>query len=124
MSGAFRARKAAALEPAAGPRLRDADELLVPSVEETIEALKLGPRDAAVAQLAFRYAAMIDEAQDPAAALRAFGPLLAKALDALGATPAARKTVGRQQPERSGPSKVAQLRASHAASKARFAARA
>ena len=66
---------------------------------------------------------MIDEAQDPAAALRAFGPLLAKALTELGATPAARKSAGRttsRTPERSGPSRVAQLRAAHMASKARF----
>jgi hypothetical protein len=116
---AFRARQRDALEPAADPGPRDADELLGPAVQNTVQALKLGPRDAAVAQLAIRYAAVIDDAKDPAAALRAFGPLLAKVLTELGATPAGRKLTGRQQPERSGPSRVAQLRAAHLATRAK-----
>ena len=116
---ALRARRAAELEPADGPRLRDADELLGPVLEVSLAALKLGPRDAAAARLALRYATMIDEAKDPAAALRVFGPLLAKALEALGATPSGRKVTGRQQPERQAPGKVAQLRAAHMAAKTR-----
>jgi hypothetical protein len=116
---ALRARRAAAIEPAGGPRLRDAGELLGPAVEASLAALKLGEPDQAAAQLARRYAAAIDEAESPAAALRALGPLLAKALEALGATPAARKGLPRQA-ERAAPSKVAQLRAAHAASKAKY----
>ena len=115
---ALRARRAAGLEAAPGAVLRDAAELLAPAVEETLAALELGERDAAAAQLARRYAEVIDEARDPAAALRVFGPLLAKALEALRATPAARWGA-RESPRREGPNKVAQLRAALAADRAR-----
>lgn len=111
----LRARQAEGLEPAGGRGLRDAAELLSPAVEETLAALKLTERDAAAAQLALGYARTIDEAQDPAYAMRHLGPLLLKALEALRATPAARGAV---KPERGRPSKVTQLRAAHVASKA------
>jgi hypothetical protein len=69
--------------------LRSADELLAPVVEESIAALTLSPEDAAAVRLVRRYAAAIDEA-GTAAALESFGPKLLAALNALGATPAAR----------------------------------
>jgi DNA-binding SARP family transcriptional activator len=115
---AMRARRAASIEAVPDDGPRDPAELLFPSVEASIEALKLSARDAAAAQLARRYAAAIDDAGDPAAALRAFGPLLAKAMEALGATPAARKSAGRQ-PEQRRPNKIAQLRAAHQATVAK-----
>src|SRR6266567_7325925 len=86
----LRARQAAAIEPSGSPGLRDAGELLAPAVAETVMALGLGGKDAAVAQLARRYAAVIDGAESPGAALRAFGPPLLKVLESLGATPAGR----------------------------------
>lgn len=109
----LRERQAAALEPAAGPRLRDADELLGPAVEQALAALDLGARYAAAAQLARRYAAAIDEAASPAAALVRLGPLLVKVLAELGATPAARKAAP-GPPERRGTGKIDQLRTAHA----------
>ena len=115
---ALRARRAAAIEPADGARLRDAGELLGPAVETSLAALNLGERYAAAAQLARRYAAVIDGASSPAAALRAVGPLLAKALAELGATPASRKAAP-GKPERARPNRVAQLRAAHMAARAK-----
>jgi hypothetical protein len=114
----LRQRRAAAIEPAAAV-LRDADELLAPAVEETIEALKLGERDTAAVQLARQYAAMIDQASEPVAALRVMGPQLLKALEALGATPAARARVKPSARERTAPNRIAQLRAAHAQSPAK-----
>jgi hypothetical protein len=114
---ALRARRTAELEAAPGAPLRDAATLLGPAVEETLAALELGGRDAAVAQLARRYAAAIDEAQNPVMALIKVGPLLAKALEALRATPAARGA--KEAPRRQGPSRLAQLRAESARQQAR-----
>jgi len=114
----LRERKAAALAPAGDPGPRDPDELLLPSVKATIQALRLGPEHEAVAQLARRYASSIDEAKDPAAALRHLGPLLQKVLTELRATPASRKTAG-GRPERTGPNKIAVLRSAHMATKAK-----
>lgn len=113
---ALRARRAAELEPGPGAHPRDAGELLGPAVEVSLAALKLGERFAAAAQLARLYAAAVDDASSPAAALRVFGPLLAKVLAELGATPAARKAAP-GEPERTRPNKVAALRAAHQASK-------
>ncbi len=95
--------------------LPEADQL-APAVEESLDALKLGERDAAAAQLARRYAVAIDQAADPAYVLRHLGPLLLRALGELQATPAARPTA---KPERSRPNRVAQLRAAHANSPAK-----
>jgi hypothetical protein len=112
---ALRARRAAGLEPVADLPVRDADELLAPAVEETIAALKLGERDAGTAQLALGYAQAIDVAKDPAAALRVFGPLLLKSLEALKATPRSRAQAGEKPKRPQGPpSGVSKLRASHA----------
>jgi len=107
----LRERQAAALAPVDDPGQRDPDELLLPSVDATIEALKLGPEHEAVAQLARRYAAAIDKAKDPAAALRALGPSLTKILQELQATPASRPA---KRPERGTPNRIAALRAAHA----------
>jgi hypothetical protein len=85
----MRARRAAALLPAGGQAPRDADDLLAPAVEETLAALGLGDGDAAVAQLARRYAKVIDQARDPVYAMRWVAPLLLDCLVSIGATPMA-----------------------------------
>jgi hypothetical protein len=112
----LRERRASALIPVDGPSPLPEDEQLAPAVAETIGALELGARDAAAAQLARGYARAIDQAKDPAYALRHLGPLLLRALGELHATPAARPAV---KPERSRPNRVAQLRAAHANSPAK-----
>lgn len=87
----MRARRAAGLlPPEDGPVLRDADDLLAPTMETTLAALGLADTDAAVAQLARRYAQAMDDARDPAWAARWLGPELQRCLEALGATPMAR----------------------------------
>ncbi len=111
----MRERRARSIE--AGERLpvRDADELLVPAVHETIEALQLGPEYEAAAAVALRYAQAIDEAKDPAWALRWLGPELLRSLEELGGTPRARakmKPAVKPGPER--PNRLAELRAVHA----------
>jgi hypothetical protein len=117
----LRERRAAALVPIGGQPPRPADELLGPAVEETLSALQLGERDAGAAQLARSYARLIDQAPEEGrvAALRAAGPLLLKALQALGATPASRAAAGGKQPRRQPPSQLAKLRAAHAQTVAR-----
>lgn len=76
--------------------LRDADDLLVPAVRETLGALDVQAEDAAAVRLALRYAKTIDDhldadgQHDYAWAVRWIGPLLIDALEQLGATPAAR----------------------------------
>ncbi len=110
---ARRAGRASALLPIDGQAPRDADELLAPAVEETIEALQLGESDAAAAQLVRRYAAVIDEARDPAWAMRWLAPLLMDALAALQATPATRPAA---KPP-AAPNRLDQLRAARATTK-------
>jgi hypothetical protein len=107
-----RARKAAAIEALEHPVLRDAAELLAPAVEETLMELGLGEQDQAAAQLARRYAAVIDGARDPAWALRWIGPLLQDCLTSLQATPASRKA---QPPVKPVPTALDRLRQAHAA---------
>ncbi len=110
----LRERRAAALIPVDGPcPLPQADQLTT-AVAETLDALKLSERDAAAAQLARRYATVIDQAADPAYALRWIGPLLLRALGELHATPAARPA---GKPERTTPNRIARLRAEHLAVK-------
>lgn len=110
----LRERRTAALIPVDGPTpLPEADQL-APAVEEALTALKLGERDAAAAQLARRYAAAIDQAADPAYALRWLGPLLLRTLGELQATPAAHPA---RKPERSRPNQIERLRAAQAASR-------
>ena len=78
--------------------------------------MELAERDTAVAQLARLYAAVIDQAADPAYALRHLGPLLLRALGELQATPAARPAA---KPERSRPNQIERLRAAHVNSPAK-----
>ena len=111
---ALRARRASAIEPAEGGGPRSADELLTPSVEETLAALELDGKDAAAAQLASVYARVIDEARDSAWAARWIGPLLLQALAELHATPASRKAGQPKEAPKRGPTRVSQLRQAHA----------
>jgi hypothetical protein len=109
----LRERRAGGIEAAPEPPERDPAELLTPFVEETLAALPLGAGDQAAAQLARRYAALIDSAKDPAWALRWIGPLLLRVLEELQATPKSRPAAkGKPGPARA--NKVAQLRAAHA----------
>ena len=112
----LRERQASALIPVDGPCPLPVADQLAPAIEETLGALQLGERDAAAAQLARGYARAIDQAADPAYALRHLGPLLLRALGELQATPAARPAA---KPERSRANRVAQLRAAHANSPAK-----
>lgn len=118
---ALRARRAAAIEPAGGRGPRSADELLGPSVEQTLAALALDDKDAAAAQLTAVYADVIDTAQDRAWAARWIGPLLLQALAELHATPASRKAGSAKEPAKRTPSRVAQLRQAHNAAGKRTA---
>jgi hypothetical protein len=112
----LRERQAARLEAVPGASPRGDDGALLPAVEKTIEALQLGEGDAALAQVARCLAMVIDNAQDTAAALKVFGPQLRRVLESLGGTPASRARLPQKAPERQGPpSKLAQLRAAHAA---------
>lgn len=109
---AHRARRRALLGPV--PDLERRPPLLADAVEVTIAALDLGERDAAVAALARLYADSLDQAQDQALALRAFGPLLLKTLEALHATPSTRpRTPGPRRP-----GQLDRLRAEHQRAKA------
>lgn len=110
----MRARRAAAIEAGPDGESRDPDELIMPAVELTLDALELDGKDAAAAQLAAVYARVIDNARDPAWAARWIGPLLLQALAELHATPASRKVATGKQPEKRAPSRVAQLRTAHA----------
>jgi hypothetical protein len=89
--------------------LRDADKLLAPAVERTLGELHLGPIDDAVATLAQRYAAAIDQADDDDA-LEDLGPKLLAALQALNATPAARARRRPQGGGDAGPNRLQALR--------------
>jgi hypothetical protein len=109
--------------------LRNADELLLPAVRESIAALKdKTGADAALIKLAERYAALIDDAgrhcsgctnddcnrSDRSWAIRWIGPLLHDALESLGATPVARtRTRTKESSAPVGPSRLAALRAAH-----------
>jgi hypothetical protein len=104
----MRERRAAGLLPAGGEPPRAVDERLLPAVEETLAALELAGSDQAAAQLARRYARVIDEARDPAWAYRWLAPLLLSALTELRATPMSRKAA---TPVPVGPSRLDQLRA-------------
>ena len=105
----LRERQAAALRPA--------DELLLPSVDEALAAIELGPEHAAARKLAQRYARVIDEARDPAWAMRWIAPLLLACLTELGATPAAKAQLAKgAKTAPQGPNRLDQLRASRGAS--------
>jgi hypothetical protein len=104
----LRERRAAGLLPIEGQAPRPADELLAPAVEETLKALELGPGDAAAAQIARRYARVIDEARDQSWAYRWLGPLLLANLAELRATPMSRREAKPGPPH--GPSALDRLR--------------
>lgn len=100
--------------------LRDADELIAPAVEQTIDTLELQDADRAAVQLARRYAALIDEQTDPklrAWALRWIGPLLLSALESLGATPAARARLKGGRTPDAAPNRLDDLRRARASSR-------
>jgi hypothetical protein len=86
-------KRAAGLLPVDGEPPRPAGERLLPAVEETLAALELGADGQAVAQIARRYADVIDKARDQAYAIRWIGPLLLDTLGALQATPQSRQVV-------------------------------
>jgi hypothetical protein len=92
-------------------RIRDVDDLIGPAVADTIDQLTLQPEDHAAAQLATRYAAAIDAAEDTRAALDHLGPKLLAVLEQLGATPKARATLTKGAAGRGGQSELAKLRA-------------
>jgi hypothetical protein len=117
----LRERRAASIAADPDAVLRDADELLGPSVAEALGALGLSSEDAAAAKVVERYAAAIDKAKDPAWAMRWLGPLLLDALGELGATPAARArmTKGRKPASSAGPSRLDMMRSARAAADVR-----
>jgi hypothetical protein len=92
-------------------KIRAADDLIAPAVHEAIGQLPLRPEDHAAATLAQRYAAAIDDADDPQATLDALGPKLLATLDALGATPKARAQIMKGVSSGENPGKLAALRA-------------
>jgi hypothetical protein len=89
--------------------LRDADKLLAPAVERTLSELQLGTVDDAVATLAQRYAAAIDNDSE-GDALTDLGPKLLATLQALQATPAARSRVKVRGGANAGPNRLQALR--------------
>lgn len=98
--------------------LRDADELVLPAVRSAIAELDTTSADAAVIKLCERYAAAMDAAQGAKAqawAIRWIGPLLLDALEALGASPAARSKLKEGKPRRAASNGLAELRAARRA---------
>lgn len=89
--------------------LRDADKLLAPAVERTLGELQLGTVDDAVATLAQRYAAAIDQDTE-GDALTDLGPKLLATLQQLQATPAARSKVKAGGGTDAGPNRLQGLR--------------
>jgi hypothetical protein len=66
-------------------KLQLADDTMEAAVAQTLEALTLGPMDAANALLARKYAQVIDQGDDLAAAMDKYGPKLFACLEVLGA---------------------------------------
>ncbi len=64
--------------------------LLSTTASQVLEALDLLPQDALAARLAIQYVRLISMHQDDPVIVGRLGPKLLDALDALGATPAAR----------------------------------
>ena len=105
--------------------LKPADDFLEYAVRDTISALELTEADEAAKQLAIRYAkvidlALIDGAGRPDTVLWHLGPELLRALEALGATPAARSAIshavkGGEKPATAAVSWLEQQRESRAA---------
>jgi hypothetical protein len=93
--------------------LRDAADTLVAAVEQAINHLDLTEMDAAAAQLARKYAAVIDNCDNQEWAMRWVAPGLLDALESLGATPLARTRI-KQKPG-GPPSQLEKLRAARRA---------
>ncbi|MFW6091983.1 MAG: terminase small subunit [Actinomycetota bacterium] len=95
-------------------KLRDAEQLLGPAVAATLTSLGLGDSDAAAARLARHYAAAIDASHcsecGADTTLDTLGPKLLAALDALGATPAARARMLRGGGQHAGTGRLQALR--------------
>lgn len=70
-------------------KLQPAENTMAGAVAESIDALNPGPEHAATALLARKYAELIDQADDLAAAMDEYGDRLFACLAALGATPPA-----------------------------------
>ena len=102
-----RQRERAGLEADPAAHLRDADELVSPALEVSLEALDLKPEDAAAVALARAYARVLDTARDPAWSARWIGPLYLASLESLRATPMSRKAA---KPSPQGPSRLDELR--------------
>jgi hypothetical protein len=68
-------------------KLQAAEDTMAAAVAESIGALSPGPQHAATALLARKYAELIDQAEDLAAAMDEYGDRLFACLAALGATP-------------------------------------
>jgi hypothetical protein len=100
--------------------VRDTDEMMLPAVKASINALENRTgADAAIIRLAEQYAAEIDATPPDKRyyVLRYIGPLLHDALESLGATPVARtRARGKEGTPASGTSRLAVLRAAHSAS--------
>lgn len=96
-------------------RLQPADRLLAPAVADTIAALTVAPEDAGAVQLARRYAAAIDQADEPADALERLGPKLLAVLESLGATPKGRAALRKEAPGAQGRGQLAAIRAARPA---------
>lgn len=98
--------------------LRDADDTLTAAVATTIHELGLDDVDSAAVALARHYAEAIDAGHcddcDADTSLDTLGPKLLAALDALGATPAARSKLRKGGAPSDGPSRLDQLRAARA----------
>jgi hypothetical protein len=93
----------------------DTENLLVPAVNQTIDALDLKPEDAAAVKLAQRYAAAIDDSvfdgpRAHASAMRWIAPQLLAVLESLGATPLARTRLAKASDGDGTPNRLQQLR--------------
>lgn len=82
-------------------RPRRAGGQLSSAVATTLDALTLTPADTAAAELVRKYAAAIDRlpADDVPRLIGQIGPSLLRALEALGATPAARASIKQTMPD-------------------------
>lgn len=89
-------------------KLQLADDTMESAVAQTLEALTLGPMDAANALLARKYAQVIDQADDLAAAMDRYGPKLFACLEVLGAGHLPKTGGGNVPP--AGKTKLQQLR--------------
>src|SRR6266545_371031 len=69
------------------------DTSILSAVRQSLPSVRTRPEDKAAERLAERYAAALDSAEDPEAALEKLGPKLLACLAELGMTPKARYAV-------------------------------